>query len=528
MRRAIRSCLLLAWCASAAGAALSLGSPPRARAQATLPSDFVDELVIGGLNEPSNMAFLPDGRVVFVELRTALVRMVDGTALGAPDPTVFVDSVAVSQDEQGLLGIAVDAAWPARPYLYVQYTHVGMQGRITRYTATGDLDGTGDRALALDPASRRVVLQYPDDAVRHNGASLHFGPDGMLYSSLGDDNAGCVAQDLTKLKGKIVRLDVSRIPPGPGPPPPNAILAPPDNPFAAHADSNARLVYAYGLRNPFSFSIDPVTGDLFIADVGSNLYEEVSWAHSPGMNFGWPIWEGPVRRGFLCVGADSSNFTFPIVSYPHSTTGPNSIITAGVYRPPPGATQPFPPDHWGDLFYNDYYDYFVRRMERTGSTWQPAPPAPGQPNPADWAAGVVYFITTWAVAPDGALYYGRMYQTWPNPDGQIRRIRYTGPLTAAPPASHPGLALAAHPVPAAGPVRLAFTLGRSARVRLSIQDIGGRLVREVLAVEERPAGPVDLAWDGLDRTGARVPAGVYMAVLEVEGVAHLRRLAMIR
>lgn len=505
------------------------GAPRSAHAQPILPAEFVDELVVGDLSHPTNMAFLPDGRLAVIELLSARLRIVDGVALGSPDPAGVVDSVEVSGPEQGLLGVAVDPAWPARPYLYFQYTHIGKRGRITRYAATGDLDGTGDRSLALDPASRRVVLQYADDFVRHNGASLHFGPDGMLYSSLGDDQNDCASQDLAQLKGKIVRLDVSRIPDGPGPPPPIAILAPPDNPFAAHPDSNARLVYAYGLRNPFSFSIDPVTGDLFIADVGSNLHEELNWAPGAGRNFGWPYREGPGHRPVTCAGVDTTTFTDPIMSYPHSLTGPNSIITAGVYRAPAGAVHPFPPDHDGDLFYNDFYDYFVRRMERSGGAWQPAAPAPGQPNPTDWAAGTVYWIPIWAVGPDGALYYARMWHTYPNPDGQVRRIRYTGLLSApGPPGPRSGVILHARPVPASGPVQLSFTLERSSAVRLAIHDLAGRVVREFVPHGTRPAGPVEVAWDGLDRAGARVPAGLYVAVLSVDGVTHARRLPVIR
>ena len=505
---------------------LALAAGPRlASAQATLPTDFVDELVVGGLSAPTNMAFLPDGRLLFVELLTARVRMVDGTALGSPDPMVVVDSVS-SDAEQGLLGIAVDPDWPARPYVYVQYTQVGQRGRITRYTASGDLDGSGDRSLALDPTSRRVVLQYPDDNLRHNGASLHFGPDGMLYSSLGDDLFDCAAQDIRLLKGKILRLDMSRIPAGAGPPPPNALIAPPDNPFAAHADSNARLVYAYGLRNPFSFGIDPLTGDLFIADVGTSLYEELNWAHSPGMNFGWPYWEGPVRRAVGCTNADT-NFAHPIASYEY--TGPNSIITAGVYRPPDGATQPFPLDHWGDLFFNEFYEPFVRRLNFDGASWQPASPAPGQPNKNDWAAGLVYWIPAWAIAPDGALYYARMWVTYPNPDGQIRRIGYTGTVHVPPP-SPPARAepLVAHPVPATGPVRFSFTLERPGIVQVAVYDVRGRLVREVLRHARRSAGPTEIVWDGRDDTGLRVPAGLYLALLRVDDFCSARRLAILR
>ena len=109
----------------------------------------------------------------------------------------------------------------------------------------------------------------PDLAAKHNGGTLRFGPDGMLYVGLGDDDSPCRAQDLTKLQGKILRLDVSSLPAGGGPAPRYAMLTPPDNAFVAHADSAARLVWALGLRNPFSFTIDAPTGCLVIGDVGN-------------------------------------------------------------------------------------------------------------------------------------------------------------------------------------------------------------------------------------------------------------------
>jgi hypothetical protein len=168
-------------------------------------------------------------------------------------------------------------------------------------------------------------------------------------------------------------------------------------------------------------------------------------------------------------------------------------------------------------------------MKRNGDVWEPAPPTPGQPNATDWAAGTVYWIPSWAIASDGALYFARMWFAYPEPTGQIRRIQYTGLLAAPPPSpARPGVALTAHPVPANGRVRLSFKLDRPETVRLAIHDITGRMVRELVPHARRAPGPMDVAWDGRDDAGVRVSAGLYMAVLDVNGTAYGRRVVMVR
>src|SRR5262249_3992598 len=133
-----------------------------------------------------------------------------------------------------------------------------------------------------------------DHQENHNGGTLRFGPDRYLYVSAGDDGSGCNAQDLNLPNGKILRLDVSRIPGAGSGPPPVADITPPDNPIPGPS-ADARLVYAWGLRNPFRFTIDPQTGNLYIGDVGLLSWEELDEiVHGDaGRNYGWPVYEGP-------------------------------------------------------------------------------------------------------------------------------------------------------------------------------------------------------------------------------------------
>jgi glucose/arabinose dehydrogenase len=179
--------------------------------------------------------------------------------------------------EDGLLGIAVDPRWPARPYVYVHYTAASSYNiKVVRYALAGDLAGTGDGRLTLDPASRREILpDLPNDSVEHNGGTLLFGPDGMLFVALGDDRVSCAAQDIHQLRGKILRLRVAGVADGGGPGPAYATLDPLDNPFSGDEDPRARLVWQYGLRNPWSFDIDRQSKQVAIADVGNARFEEV-------------------------------------------------------------------------------------------------------------------------------------------------------------------------------------------------------------------------------------------------------------
>jgi glucose/arabinose dehydrogenase len=244
----------------------------------------------------------------------------------------------------------------------------------------------------------------------------------MLYVSLGEDGTACWAQATTILSGKILRLDVSMLPDGPGGPPDKVLLAPTDNPFAAHPDTNARLVWAMGLRNPFRFQIDPMTGDLFITDVGRDAWEEVDLADQAGLNFGWPWFEGPDTLG-TCDSGPTSGFTEPIYAADHNLMVAG--ISAGLYRQNGGVLQ-FPLQYEGDYFFADYYTGELYRLNRMGNQWSIAPPVPGQPSAVAWATGLAR-VADFAIGPDGALWYCLQA-----PANRVHRIAYVGPAGVEP------------------------------------------------------------------------------------------------
>ena len=265
----------------------ALAGPAHASASAAVPEHFTDEVLISDIERPTDFAFLPDGRLLVIEQRTGRIRLYPDFTSSAVLYTI--PDLNLVGDERGLLAIAVDPEWPQRPYVYVLYTRIGERVCVLRLRGEGDVGrSTGVKLTLRDPY---VVLdQIPDQAPNHNGGSLHFGRDTCLYVSTGDDDNPCTAQDSTLLRGAILRMWVRDLPAGAGGPPPAEQIAPRD-PSLVTTDRWAKLVYAYGLRNPFRFHIDPETGLLYVADVGDQTWEEFDEV-APGANLGWPLREG--------------------------------------------------------------------------------------------------------------------------------------------------------------------------------------------------------------------------------------------
>lgn len=490
-----------------------------------LPDGFAEELVVNGLELPVGMAFLPDGRLLVVEQKTARIRLVVGDSLAAIDPVTTVPDVRTDFFERGLLGVAVDPGFPVRPYVYVHCNDANaFVVRITRFTVGGDLAFAGNGSLTIDPATRYdVIASVPDNDDRHNGGTLRFGPDGMLYASFGEDHGGCAAQDTSGLRGVILRLDVSRLPPGPGGPPTPDLITPPGNPFP-DGGVNARLIWAFGLRNPFRFGIDP-SGVLTIGDVGQLTWEEVDRAPAGGLDFGWSRYEGPALYNASC--ALTLPDTPPIYAYSRSLAPGAAVICAGAYHAPAGASRPFPSEYEGDVFFSDYYDGYLRRLKGGGDTWGLAPPVPGQPGPGLWAWGLGS-VSDYAVGPDGSLWCCRQYVDPYAPSGEIVRIVRTA-NTAVPGAEGPAPRFAwPYPSPARGTVHLAYTLAEPAEVELAILDLQGRIVRRLVPRAMETARSSVRIWDGRDDRGRALPAGIYLALLTAGGERVERRVALVR
>lgn len=499
-----------------------------ARAQATVPADFSDVGIASGLDLPTSLAFIPDAaphvgrRLLFVQQGTGTLRMLVDGQLAATDPVGAVQNINFSGSERGLLGVAVDPRWPEKPYVYMTYngTAGGNFLRISRYALTGDVAFAGTGALSLDLASRFDVLaDVPDNAFNHNGGTLRFGPDSMLYASFGDDAIGCAALDSTSLRGVILRLEVRTLPDGPGTAPKAALVAA-GNPFASHPNANTRLVVALGLRNPFRIHVDPLTRELVVADVGQGTWEEVSLLRF-GQSGGWPLFEG-FATFTTCAGRSPNGHAQPLTVYDHSLG--QSVISMGVYRAPDGGAYNFPPEYDGDIFFSDYYGGFIRRLSWNGTRLTES--VSSSPVMSTWGGGVGQ-IADAVIGPDGAIWYCRQGTNYAANSGQIRTIRYVGAPVSVPGAGAPALRLAAPaPNPTASGALLEFALPRAQRARLELLDPQGRSVR-VLVDGDLSVGEHRLSWDGTDAAGRRVPAGLYLARLRAGADVRLARVSVV-
>ena len=265
-----------------------------------------------------------DKRLFIVEQR-GLIRIAD--SVGALTTTPFLNLstiVSATGSERGLLGMAFDPNYATNGYFYLNYTQQVPTGqhptKIVRYTRSAT------NPNLADPASDTLLLTVPQPYTNHNGGNIQFGPDGYLYIGMGDGGSGGDpgnrAQNTHNLLGKMLRLDVHN---------PNS-LVPPTSPFALDTAYNP-LIWDLGVRNPWRFTFDKLTGELWIADVGQNVWEEVNRepAGSGGHNYGWRWYEG-THIYDTTMARSSVPFTMPGFQYPHGSYAGCSITGGYVYR----------------------------------------------------------------------------------------------------------------------------------------------------------------------------------------------------
>lgn len=300
-----------------ASGASSTPSTSAAQDGTPTPDDIVYTIVASGLERPVEMAWRAGDPDPFVVLQRGTIVRLQGGAMGA---TMLDVSGAIAGDnEQGLLGLAFH---PSQPLAYTYTTAAADSTLTVAEYHVGD-DGV------FDPASRRVVLEIAHPNTNHNGGKLAFGPDGYLYIGVGDggaaDDPDRNGLDVSQWLGKLLRIDPTATATAP-------YSVPADNPFVGVAGARPE-VWAVGLRNPWRFAFDPLTGDLWIGDVGQNEWEEVDLARAAqgggrGLDFGWSAFEGTHR-----FNDDQSpdGVTPPLLEYPHEAG--NCAVTGGnVYR----------------------------------------------------------------------------------------------------------------------------------------------------------------------------------------------------
>lgn len=328
-------------------------------------------LVADGLDWPLQTAFAPDGDDrIFLADQRGRIHIIEDLALRDEPFLDITDRVTVAP-EQGLVGMTFDPDYAANGYVYVYYTDDSGDMQLDRYTVS---DADPDRA---EPDSREPILTIPHTEGQHNGGWIGFDPDGYLWITSGDGVVSTTAQDLTDLRGAILRIDVHGGDP---------YAIPPDNPFVDDPDARDEILY-WGLRNPWRVEIDAEAGWVYIADVGGSQREELNIVPlgEYGLNFGWPIVEGSECR--TDPDCDTSEFTPPVLDYTHEQ-GRCAIIGGYVYR---GTALP---SLSGRYVYGDHCGLL-------GSLhWEDGEVA----DPTEYDFGDTGLFNSWGVGPDGELY----------------------------------------------------------------------------------------------------------------------------
>lgn len=365
--------------------AASILTTQQSNAQQIVHNDtdlFDVEEVVSELDSPTGIAFSPDGRMFIIEkggfagVANAYVKVL---APGETTPTTILELPVCSNAERGLTGIALDPDFENNQYVYLYYTYQkgecivetkqkeSTTNRLSRFTLVDN---------RLLPESEVVLVEgIPSVTGAHNAGGLRFGPDGKLYVGTGEGESGFNSQHLTSLGGKILRLD-----------PHAEDIVPPDNPFANDPNPDTRLIWAYGLRNPYRFGIHPRTGMVLIGDVGSSpprAREEINLGR-PGANYGWPEVEGSTT-------VSGKDFVTPIYEYEHDGRC-NSIIGGDFVT--------------GQAYGAAYQDSFFFGDFSCGTVWSLKVDDFGNVQRiAQITSQLTHHPTHFDVGPDGLIYY---------------------------------------------------------------------------------------------------------------------------
>ena len=344
-------------------------------------------LVVSGLRSPLDLQSVREDRErVYVVEQGGRIRVVRNGQLQAAAFLDVSDRIS-SGGERGLLGLAFHPRFAQNRRFFVNYTDPRGDTRISEFLAAS--------ADAADASTERVLVRAAQPFSNHNGGGLAFGSDGYLYIGLGDGGSGGDplgnGQRLDTLLGKMLRIDVDGVAP---------YAVPADNPFRSIPGAQPEI-WAFGLRNPFRFSFDRATGDLYVGDVGQNAVEEVDFAgpRVGGQNYGWNLTEGSACYS-PSSGCNKAGITMPVYEYDHSQ---GCSITGGVvYR---GCRMP---DLAGTYFFGDYCRGFVRSFRSAG----------GQATDVrQWSLTGINSVSSFGLDADGEVYVvdydGEVYRLEP-------------------------------------------------------------------------------------------------------------------
>ncbi|MBW8330483.1 MAG: PQQ-dependent sugar dehydrogenase [Prolixibacteraceae bacterium] len=308
------------------------------------------ELFASGLSNPVCITNAGDNRLFVVD-QAGYIRIVDSDGVVRTLPFLDIRDRVTFGGERGLLGLAFHPEYKTNGFFYVNYVGTGDITNISRFKVN-----SANPEIA-DPTSELKIMTIAQPFANHNGGTLCFGPDGYLYIGMGDGGSGGDpgnrAQNPMTLLGKMLRIDINNG---------NLYSIPTTNPFS-NSTTTLPEIWSLGLRNPWKFSFDRLTGDMWIADVGQNAVEEVNFqaaASLGGENYGWRCYEG--NQTYSTSGcAAASTLTFPAYTYPQ---GPECSVTGGyVYRG--DVTSAF----YGHYFFTDYCSDRIWTLHKVADNW---------------------------------------------------------------------------------------------------------------------------------------------------------------
>lgn len=434
-------------------------------------------------------------RLFLVEHKGIITVFENDPAVNTTTTFLDIESRVIRLGESGLVGLAFHPNYENNGYFYVMYvvphSPEPFKQILSRFTVSANPD-------SADTLTEQILMELPKTNNYHVGGRMRFGPDdGYLYVVIGDDGVPTHSQDRTNLYGNLLRIDVDS--PAGG----KNYGIPVDNPFVGNGSGWHEEIYAWGVRNTWGLSIDPITGRIWGGEVGLDSWEEVNII-GKGNNMGWPILEGPIC--YIPDPCDTTglNLTDPIYVYPHPGVGGPpfgfAIIGGHVYR---GNRIP---SLSGWYIFHDYIlaEFFALFYDGVN---------PPTVEPIGTFDTWNFFFTN-DVDKDGNMFF-------PNSNGRIYQFTgtFTPPVgigTPGPGAKHGTLAQN-YPNPFNPTTTIDYEVTVASRVELGIYDVSGRLVRTLVNRAAEP-GNYTVDWDGRDNAGATRVSGVYFYRLKVDGV----------
>ena len=453
--------------------------------------------------QPLHLTHSNDGtNRIYVVQQTGIIKVFpnDSNATTGSVQT-FLDisnKISASSGEEGLLGLAFHPSYSTNGYIYIDYTAPNpLRTVISRYKVMNN------NPNKIDSLSEYKILEILQPFTNHNGGTVMFGLDGYLYIGMGDGGSGGDpynnAQNTQVLLGKMLRIDINDTTTA------TRYVIPNTNPFYGRPDSGRAEIFAWGLRNPWKYSQDAVTGLIYVGDVGQNLWEEIDILQN-GKNYGWRVLEG-----FACynpsTNCDTTGKTMPIKVYDHSSG--NCSITGGyVYR---GNRRP---ELAGAYIYGDYCTGIIRMLRYTNGIITADSLLFNLQHPVS-SFGIDQFNELYIVGYANGKIYRFNRSSASSVSGNQNNIPVNFELKQN------------YPNPFNPSTLIGYSLPHISNVTLIISDILGRRIRTLVNTTQL-TGNYSIYWNSKDESGKTVSSGIYFYSLITDNFKSTKRMLLVK